>query len=752
MYQFEIADGLERIGNRAFAGCSKLKSVELPDSITDMGAVTFSGCSSLPSIELPENLTSLESDIFAYCSSLTKLSIPAGVTSIDGDAFVDCTSLKTITVAAKNAYFSSQSGVLYNKDKTELLKCPMAKTGDVIVPDGVTKLAEGAFIHCEYITRVELPDSVTSIGRFNHCYKLESITIPEGVTSIIKYGFEACKSLGRVELPKSMTDIGEGAFKGATNAVFYCYKDSAAPTYAEKHNIPCFWVDVKTQAEGTCGNNLKWVLENVNKTGVLKITGTGAMNDYDPLNYKNEEEPNASPWYAYRELIEKVTMENGITYIGTYAFYGCGNAVSITVPKSVTEMGPCAFADCESLKTMTIPNGVTQLNMELFKNCQSLTSVSIPKNVEGIYNGVFYNCSSLESIELPKKLWRLGEVAFYGCSSLKSIKIPDLGTKCIERQTFKGCTSLTSVELPASIKSIESEAFRNCTSLKSIKIPSGVDAIENYVFQDCTSLKTVDIRGLKNTIKDNAFDGCKNVVIQCYPNSEAYTYAVKNKVAYKIRSISIEKTKIELAATKFIYSGKAKKPTPTITFNDKKLVKGTDYTVKYSKNINIGTGYVVITGKGNYTGSVKKSFKIAVEKGKIYTIDAYKYKITSSSTVAFAGISSSKTIKVTIPKTVKIGGKDFKVTSIATRALYKKTKVTSVTIGTNVTSIGKEAFRNCNKLSSITIKSTKLKSVGANAFKGIKSSAKIKVPSKKLSSYKKLLKRKGQSSTVKIAR
>lgn len=140
------------------------------------------------------------------------------------------------------------------------------------------------------------------------------------------------------------------------------------------------------------------------------------------------------------------------------------------------------------------------------------------------------------------------------------------------------------------------------------------------------------------------------------------------------------------------------------------------------------------------------------QKGNLYTVGDYKYKIINASTVAFAGIKNTKTTKITIPKTVKISGRSFKVTAITDKALSGKNKVTSVTIGANVTTIGKEAFKNCKKLDTITINSTKLKTVGKNTFKGIKSNAKIKVPNKKLTSYKKLLKGKGQGKKVKISK
>lgn len=213
---------------------------------------------------------------------------------------------------------------------------------------------------------------------------------------------------------------------------------------------------------------------------------------------------------------------------------------------------------------------------------------------------------------------------------------------------------------------------------------------------------------------------------------------------------SLAKAKVKLSKTSYSYNGEAKKPTVTVTLNGKTLKKGTDYTVSYKSNKNIGTAKVTIKGIGAYKGSVSKDFTIKAKKGTTVTVGKYKYTFTGTTTVAFAGIVSTRTTKVTIANTVKIGGKTFQVTSIADKALYNKTKVSSVTIGTNVTSIGKEAFKNCKKLTTITIQSTKLKTVGKNALNGIKSTAKVKVSKSKITAYKKLFKGKGQSSKVKI--
>lgn len=207
------------------------------------------------------------------------------------------------------------------------------------------------------------------------------------------------------------------------------------------------------------------------------------------------------------------------------------------------------------------------------------------------------------------------------------------------------------------------------------------------------------------------------------------------------------------------YTGKALKPAVTVKLNGKTLKSGTDYTVAYKNNTKVGTATVTITGKGNYTGMLTKTFKIVYAvpaKGKTFTVGNLKYTVTKSAasngTVSVAAPVKKTNTSISIPATVKINGYTFKVTAIAANAFKSNTKLKKVTIGTNVTSIGKQAFYGCKALTNITINSKVLKSVGANALKGIYAKATIKVPSAKLTAYKKLLKGKGQSSTVKITK
>ena len=261
--------------------------------------------------------------------------------------------------------------------------------------------------------------------------------------------------------------------------------------------------------------------------------------------------------------------------------------------------------------------------------------------------------------------------------------------------------------------------------------------------------------------KNNVKAGTATVIIKgigLYEGEITKTFTITAKPAVKPAEpakpsiTSISNASVKLAKKSYVFDGKAKKPAVTVVLNGKTLVNGTDYTVTYSNNKKIGKATVTVTGKGKYNGIVKTTFNINIKVGKTYTVGAYKYKVTSKSEVAFAGLKKANTKNVVIKGTVKIGGKKFKITSITNNALKKKTKVKSVTIGANVKKIGKNAFSGCKNLKTITIKSTKLKSVGKNALKGINSKAKIKVPKKKYNAYKKLLKAKGQPKNVKITK
>ena len=173
------------IGEFAFQQCSGITSINIPNSVTSIQQGAFSNCSGLSSITIPSSVTSIENTAFWGCSGLTSINIPSSVTSIGVNVFYGCSGLTDITVDSSNPSFCSESGVLFNKDKTTLIYYPLGKTdSSYTIPDGVTVIEQYAFYCNSKLTSVTIPSSVTSIGEsaFQFCSKLTIIYIPNGIS------------------------------------------------------------------------------------------------------------------------------------------------------------------------------------------------------------------------------------------------------------------------------------------------------------------------------------------------------------------------------------------------------------------------------------------------------------------------------------------------------------------------------------------------------------------------------------------
>ena len=194
-------------------------SYTIPDSVTSIGWEAFERCTGLTSITIPDSVTSIGATAFDGCTGLTSITIPDSVTSIGDLAFQDCTDLTSINVASGNNYYSDNNGVLFNKEKTALIRYPEGKSQtSYTIPNSVTRIGYYAFEDCTGLTSITIPNSVTSIetGAFFYCIGLTSITIPNSVTSIGWEAFEDCTGLTSITIPNSVTSIGDWAFRGCT--------------------------------------------------------------------------------------------------------------------------------------------------------------------------------------------------------------------------------------------------------------------------------------------------------------------------------------------------------------------------------------------------------------------------------------------------------------------------------------------------------------------------------------------------------
>ena len=491
------------------------------------------------------------------------------------------------------------------------------------------------------------------------------------------------------------------------------------------------------------------------------------------------------PRYMFEKCtgLKEVILKNGILSVGEYVFKGCSSLESVIFENvALKKISVDMFSGCSALSSIALPDSVTEIEKYAFFET-GLRNIQLPEKLTLIGAYAFCNCKNLEQVQLPSQLKELGNGAFSSCENLAQIQLPSQLNK-LGIDAFRDCTSLDKIDIPAGLKQIEPDTFRN-TGLTSVTLHEGLTKIEDWAFHDCLKLKKIripksvtDIGGLALGIRYNRGNGAEEVIpggftVEGYTGSAAERYVKRMHQSENLYHVffkdvkfvsiggqtaavtNISKTKISTLKTR-AFTGKPLTQALTITYGGKKLVNGRDYTLTWEKNKNIGTASVTIKGKGKYNGSVTKKFRITVQKNAVYTVSRLKYKISNADTsgkgtVVFTGATDKAARKaLTIPTTVKIGGKSFRVTAIGTSAMSGAKKLTTVKIGANIMTVGAKAFYGCSKLSNVTIFSTKLTTAktGANAFKGIRSNCRFKVPASRVSAYKKLLRAKGAGPKI----
>lgn len=529
----EIPETLTTIGESAFIYSSIYDSVTIPDTVTEIKSRAFI-YSDISGVSFPEGLVTIGESAFWNCNQLTTVTIPENVQTIGDSAFTSSMKLTEILVHADNAHFASKDGVLFNKDYTELVLYPYAKTPvSYTVPEGVTNIRRKAFYNTSSLTSIVLPESLVNIEQeaFMECGNLASINIPKNVTGIGFFAFAFCRNLTSVtfEGPAPIT-WGGNLFDGASpDITIYCYEGNEGwtiPTWRapngaiynivmldEDGNKVCAPDHPEIINRGNCGSNLSWMLDT---NGCLTISGTGDM-WWDPLG-------------AVKSEIKSVVIEDGVTLIGGYAFADCPQLASVTIGKDVTTIGRSsfencdalqqvfipstvkiideyAFANCNRLTSVTISNGVEMIRCSAFRECFALTEIVIPDSVTTIELYAFENCPALESVTLSNNLTVIRDSAFRTCTALKEIVIPD-SVKTIEVCAFQGCSSLESVEIGDSVTFIGDAAFMECKALTSLTLGDSLEYIDVSAFRDCTALTKVVIPDSVTEIGIWAFAGC----------------------------------------------------------------------------------------------------------------------------------------------------------------------------------------------------------------------------------------------------
>ena len=499
-----IPNNVTSIGSQAFYQCSSLTSITIPNNVTSIGIQAFSSCSSLTSVTV-EATTPPTLGTYVFSSSPTCY-IPAGTLSAyqasdwaqyvgsfveqgstttpasDFHNFEDAslnaewqfiqsgqTNYWTIGTAAGSASTGSNALYITNDGSSYAYTVTSSSVSWAYIPVTLEtnetisfKWKGTAESCCDYLAVYLMPvGSLPTAGSTN---------LPDGTITLT----------GNLNQQSEWQTFSTTINAGEYNLCFMWRNDGSVG------NTPIAVDDVtigentsSTPAEGQCGDNLYWSYAN----GTLSITGSGAMYDFSD---------DEVPWKDFRGTITTVSLPQGLTTIGTYAFAHCRVLSSITLPNTVTIIGDYAFYDCDALINMVIPESVTTIGNNAFLYCDGLTNVTLPSGITAVEDNAFASCPSLTTITIPNGVTTIGNYAFYDCDAL------------------------TTVNMPNTLITIGNYAFANCDVLSGITIPNSVTTIGNNAFYSCSVLTSIHVEATTPpTIGSNLFSSAPTCYIPC---------------------------------------------------------------------------------------------------------------------------------------------------------------------------------------------------------------------------------------------
>lgn len=442
-YAFRDCDDLETVtlaegshvatlGEGAFMGCKSLEAFTVPATMTKMGASVFADCTSLATIEFEANGKELEfgANAFQNCTSITTVNLPANVSKIPG-VFAGCTSLAEVNVDPASTFFTSEDGVVYDVNKTEIVFFPTGKTGDYVTPDTLTTINNGVFQNVKNLSSITISNSVTYIGSdsFNGA-NVTNITFTGDATGSLVIGDNAFRGakLGTLELPAHTVSIGKNAF----------YEASA--------------------------------------TTITLQEGIETLGDY-----------------AFYGANVTLAVPASVKTIGEYCFGGYYSydswsyvypTVSLATENSQLEtIGDCAFMDNSKIKTLVVPASVKTIGNYAFAS-SGVNSITFEENSTLVSIGAFaFKGAKFTDITIPASVETIGAYAFDGSSYIENVVFEDG-----DKDLVLGHTYVESVynEAMGTTKTTvyRGYVFNGCYYLESVELPSRLTVLEQYTFKN----------------------------------------------------------------------------------------------------------------------------------------------------------------------------------------------------------------------------------------------------------------------------
>lgn len=661
LYSIDLGDNLKNIGRLAFYSCPSINPT-FPETLLTIGEGAFRWCSSLQTVVIPKNVVEIGNYAFADCYNIDKVYNLSSLVIYPKNHNYGSVALNVYYVYSsleeEEKVFYEEDGIYVLMDDKYYLAEWKKNEETVVLPDFYKGenyyFYPQVFINCDNIRHLTLGSGVVEINEktfYNHGF-IETIIMKDNVRVIGDNAFNGCSSLKSITLSKSLESIGIDAF-------LECGIDYSQDRVVKYNGDVTSWSNIEfsnSQSTPMCFADKILFKDNNTYSPVTSISiveGTTSINPYQFYGFRDvislyipnsvitignnafgylsslkyAEMPARSglkvssleevaissnipdSYFGYMSNLKKVTVLDGVEYIGNNAFKNCSSLEEVIISKTVTSIGETIFDSNGKLKTLSVDkdnpsykaleegfglvdkttktlifgnetsvlsDDILHIGDNAFYNNKNVTTMNIPSSIQSIGNYAFYNCVNLEEITLNNNITSIGDYAFYRCLKITSVdfvtfnKLTYIGT-----YAFNGCNNIEVISLPESLESIGLYAFSKCkiseitmpilgqgivqlfgtydsmpTNLTTINILSG-DVPKGY-FSSCKNVTTINLNKVTN-IGEEAFRFCSSLVNISIPEG---TETIGNSAfdrCSSLEKISLPDSLTSLGASAFAY-------------------------------------------------------------------------------------------------------------------------------------------------------------------------------------------------------
>lgn len=529
--EYIIPDNIKGVNDFAFSDCANLTSIIIPKGCTWIGRYAFNGCGKLTSVTIPQDVNFIGEYAFANCIALESVTLPDFCTIINRSDFSGCLKLKEFIVSDNCNFYSTKDGVLFNKDKTNLIAYPYAKSGSYVIPNSVKYIVYRAFSNCSDLSNISIPNSVVSIPdyAFSNCSNLSTAIIPGSVNSIGKFAFSYCAALSSITIDNGLKSIGESAFSECVSLNSISIPNSVS-SIGKALLSGC--ITLHKLSLPFIGSSLDKPLDSSRSLGYLFMSKTfiypaqeDKIEGYIAILYGSTGQFSNKHAYYIPISLKEINVTNQMQLsdgsddhrIFPGVFGGCTNLETINLPLTTT-IGKYAFRTCSNLKSLSLPIAKSINYTQELTFPSSLVSLNIG-NLENLSQKMLSNLSKLEELTIPFVGTGVKETAtgvqglfgdLFSTDSNSGMKATTQYYQDSKSKTYYLPANLRKVTVTEECEELQYGAFYGCSTIKEITLPYTLYMVGEKALYGCAGLTDIYCKGAAPAAAyDNSFTGIR---------------------------------------------------------------------------------------------------------------------------------------------------------------------------------------------------------------------------------------------------